>query len=134
MRSLLSLSVAAALGIAALGLTVNAYGQTAADVGDSVRIYGAQPKYKLDTAAFQHYRGTYLMSDGKRLQLSAAGKRFYASIDDQPRFEIVPVGHNAFVARASGTRFLFDEFQGRRTHDVVMTMPASSGRMLLGAR
>ena len=134
MRSLLSMSVAAALGIAALGLTINAYGQSAADAGNAVRIQGIQPTYKLDRAALQDYPGTYLLSDGTRLQLSTQGKRLFASIDAQPRFEIVPSGYNAFVARSNGTRLVFDEFQGLRRHDVVMTMPATGRGMLLGAR
>lgn len=135
MRSLITLSIAAALGLAALGLASNAYGQSpSSPEQSSVRVSASLPTYRLDASAFEEFRGSYLLSNGQRLTLSKERKRYFATIDGQPRTEIVPVRHNAFVARDSGMRLEFDQFYGQRTHDVVLTTPAIDRFERLGAR
>lgn len=127
MRSSITLSIAAALGLAAIGLASNAYGQLPpAPEQSSVRVTASLPTYRLDASHFDDFRGSYLLSNGQRLTLSAEGKRYYALIDGQPRTEIVPVRHDTFVARSSGMRLEFDQFHGKRRHDVVLTMPAAA--------
>ena len=123
MRSSITLSIAAVLGLAALGVASNAYGQSpSAPEQASVRISASLPTYRLDASHFDDVRGTYLLSNGQRLTLSTEGKRYYALIDGQPRTEIVPVRHDTFVARGSGMRLEFDQFDGKRRHDVVLTI------------
>ncbi len=139
MRLLTCIAISAAAA-AALIVAAPAGGQTPLPGGtdpSSVTVQGAQPVYQLDAKEFQDYRGTYLLSNGQRLTLSTSRKRFYATIDGYPQFEIVPVRHNTFVGRGNGLRMTFDEFHQSRTHDVVLTgprwpVPASGPR--LGAR
>lgn len=129
MRAFNYIILTAVAAVAAIVATPARGQEVDAMSGQSVRIQGTQPVYKMDAKEFQDFRGSYLLSNGQRMTLWTAQKRFYAAFDGQPQVEIVPVRHNVFVARGTGLRLSFDQFHQNRTHDVVLTGPqAMDGR------
>ena len=92
--TLLSIAVAAALSIAAIGA------QAAQEsTGDSVQIK-APPGFRFEPQEFGDYRYSYALSNGETIRFTQRVAHYYAQIDGNPKVEIFPVGPGKFVTRA----------------------------------
>ena len=79
----------------------------------------AAGRYMIDSEDFKHYKGSYVLSNGKTLTMVNRGRTIYAEVDGK-RHELVPVGYNVFVARNADMMLMFDEFYQGRSNDVLI--------------
>jgi hypothetical protein len=100
--TLLSIAVAAALSIAAVGA------QAAQDgAGDSVQIK-APSGFRFEPQEFGDFRFAYALSNGETIRFTQRVAHYYAEIDGNPKVEIFPVAYGKFVTGA-GTQLTFTE-------------------------
>jgi phospholipase/lecithinase/hemolysin len=100
--TLLSIAIAAALSIAAVG--AQAAQDTAAD---SVQIK-APSGFRFEPQEFGDYRYAYALSNGETIRFTQRVAHYYAEIDGNPKVEIFPVAYGKFVTSA-GTQLNFSE-------------------------
>lgn len=77
-------------------------------------------RYKLSAQDFDDYKGPYLLSNGKGMEVLNRSRRFYAEIDGEPRVELIPVGYNVFITRETDMMFMFNEYYNGRVNDVII--------------
>lgn len=100
--TLLSMAVAAALSIAAVGA------QAAQDsAGDSVQIK-APSGFRFEPQEFADYRYSYALSNGDTIRFTQRGAHYYAQVEDHPQVEIFAVGPDRFVS-GTGAQLKFDD-------------------------
>jgi len=128
-----TLTIAAFFAASSIAAFAQAAPQTESmEQGSEVQIRGQQPmRVKLDVAQFQDYRGTYELSNGKRMMLTNDRAHFYVQIEGQPSVEIVPAGRNRFVSKDNNINLRFEEFYGTQATDVVVRLPGNE--VLLGS-
>jgi hypothetical protein len=89
--------------------------------GPTIRVPAPQPlRYRVDMEEFNDQKGTFELSNGKRMVVLNRGRRFYAEIDGERRAELIPVGRDVYIARDRDMMILFNEEFNGRVHDVVI--------------
>lgn len=73
----------------------------------SVHVPGTS--YKLRPAEFDGVQGTYNLSNGQFMRITAESRKLYVSMNGQGKSEMVPVAENTFVARDDDMRLVFDQ-------------------------
>ena len=101
-------AVAATLSLSAFADPTIAPAANHADVAQkvaesAVREHGA---YRLTADEATNMRGSFQLSDGRTLKVTAKRNRLYAELDGKAE-ELVPVSENTFVSRDSGMRVAF---------------------------
>lgn len=91
----------------------------------TVPVTGKAEPYQVDSEDFKQIRGSYVLSNGKTLSMVNRSRKFYAQVDGERPVELVPVGHNVFIARDRDMMVLFDEVHNGARRDVVIK-PRSS--------
>jgi hypothetical protein len=119
MRNLLALALAAAAAFASVApAAAQAPGQT---FGPIIRVPAPQQlRYRVPIEEFNDQKGTFELSNGKRMVVLNLGSRFYAEIDGERRAELIPVGRDVYIARDRDMMILFNEEANGRVHDVVI--------------
>jgi len=98
--TVLSIAVAAALSLAAIG--VQAAPESA---GETVQIK-APAGFRFEPQQFDDFNYAYDLDNGASVRFSRRVARYYAQLEGSPKVEIFPVAPNEFVTRA-GARVTF---------------------------
>jgi hypothetical protein len=125
------------LGVA---LCVATFGTQAQPSDDSVTIPAPrlaidQPErhYYIDPKESREFRGTYELSDGQQLRLTAVGNIMYGEVGEQGRHRLVATRHNTFVAVDRKLQVRIDRGRdGETSGEVLMAVPmqiAETGEM-----
>lgn len=123
MRTLTTIALIAAASFATLAQAAPANPVIQSDTS-SVNVTGSRAAtYNVPQYEFDDYNGKFALSNGKRLTVSHNSTRFFAQIDNNKRFEIVPTGHKTFAAKDSDFEVRYDEFRDNRVNDVVVVAP-----------
>jgi len=123
MRTLTTIALIAAASFSSLALAAPANPVIQSDTS-SVSVTGSRAAtYAVPQYEFDDYNGSFALSNGKRLTVSHNSTRFFAQIDKNKRFEIVPTGHKTFAAKDSDFEVRYDEFRDNRVNDVVVVAP-----------
>lgn len=116
------------LGVA---LCAAAFGTQAQPSDESVtipapRLTIGQPErqYYIDPKESLQFRGTYELSNGQVLTLSAVGNVMYGEVGDQGQHRLVATRHNTFVALDRKLQVRLDRGQaGDTAGEVLMAVP-----------
>lgn len=84
-----------------------------------------QRHYYIDPKESLEYRGTYELSDGQVLTLSAVGNVMYGEVGEQGRHRLVATRHNTFVAMDRKLQVRIDRSQDGEAGggEVLMAVP-----------
>ncbi len=95
-----------------LALSTSAFAGPAPDanVGASMEVQIVQgASYKLRPAEFDGVQGSYSLSNGTTMRVSASQRRLFAEIDGHAKAELVAVAQNTFVSRDEDMKLVFDQ-------------------------
>lgn len=123
MRAFHYLAALAATAAFALPQQASAQSDTvtpALETGFTVHVPAPAERYRLTPQDFKYYKGSYRLSNGKKMWVSDLGRRYFAQVDGEPRVELVPVGYNVFVVRDGNRLVIFDQDDDGEHNDVLI--------------
>ena len=108
MRTATLMTLAGALALSASAFAAPSVTPVAGSTAiASVNISGSS--YKLRPIEFEGVQGTYKLSNGQVMKVSAEQRKLYMELDGGARAEMVPVAENTFLASGTDTRLVFDQ-------------------------
>ena len=123
MRTLTIIALIAAASFASLAQAAPANPVVQSDTS-SVNVTGARgATFAVPYYEYDEYSGQFSLSNGKRLTVTNNSTRFFAQIDKNRRFEIVPTGPKTFAAKDREFEVRFEESRHNGLDDVVVIAP-----------